>query len=83
MPAERSSYRVHIQSDSGTSGQVLLFDFGLLGNSVSAYGIVAGDNVSVPSSGCGRRLVSQRSGLKWWMMKRLSGPIPLMTVQTG
>jgi|AntRauTorckE6833_2_1112554.scaffolds.fasta_scaffold00314_15 hypothetical protein len=48
VPAKRSSYRVNIQHDSGNSSQVLLFNFGLLGNSVSAYGIVAGDNVSVP-----------------------------------
>lgn len=48
VPAKRNSYRVLINYDNSNSSQVLLFNFGLLGQSASAYGIVAGNDVTVP-----------------------------------
>jgi len=48
VPAKRNSYRVLINYDNSNSSQVLLFNFGLLGQNASAYGIVAGNDVTVP-----------------------------------
>ncbi|MGM0565261.1 MAG: hypothetical protein ACQESX_00765 [Bacteroidota bacterium] len=48
VPAKRNSYRVVINYDNSNSSQVLLFNFGLLGQSASAYGVVAGNDVTVP-----------------------------------
>ncbi len=48
VPAKRNSYRVNIDYDNSNNSQVLLFNFGLLGQSASAYGIVAGNDVTVP-----------------------------------
>lgn len=45
---KKNNYRVNIEYDSDNSSQVLLFNFGLLGNTAAAYGIVAGDNVNIP-----------------------------------
>jgi len=48
VPAKRNSYRVNISYDDSNSSQVLLFNFGLFGQNASAYGIIAGNDVTVP-----------------------------------
>ncbi len=46
--AKRDNYRVNIQLDSDNSSQVLLYNFGLMGSSEAAEGIVGGDDIEVP-----------------------------------
>ncbi|HLN52465.1 MAG TPA: hypothetical protein VK212_02080 [Lentimicrobium sp.] len=49
-PAARSiSYSVTISDDPSNSSQVLLKNFGNMGNSYSAYGIVTSNSIYVPS----------------------------------
>lgn len=49
-PAARSiSYSVTISNDPSNSSQVLLKNFGNMGNSYSAYGIVTSNAIYVPS----------------------------------
>lgn len=49
-PAARSiSYSVTISNDPSNSAQVLLKNFGNMGNSYSAYGIVTSSYINIPS----------------------------------
>ncbi len=49
-PAARSiSYSVSISNDPSNSAQVLLKNFGNMGNSYSAYGIVTSSSINIPS----------------------------------
>jgi len=57
-------YTVTIQKDPENSGQVLLQNFGLLGQSAYPYGLITGDKINIP-----------RQEVNNWIIKNASGEL--------